>query len=115
MNLFSNRLDKLIDTVTSMNESYITMSANFKNLEISYDKFVDLTDKKLDKVFEENEDIRRRLTSIEGSFDSVIRSSTKEAIINLAREKYKQVDQIPDDTNEVGKLINKDNTSDNNI
>ncbi|MCR9251673.1 MAG: hypothetical protein NXI20_14705 [bacterium] len=111
MGFLDNRLGKLIDTVGEMRESYITMSANFKHLETSYDKFRDTTEKQIEKIKEENVNISRRLTKVEGTIDSVLMSSTKEALQNIFREHLENNKNLPLEQEEVKKLLNKNKKS----
>lgn len=111
MGFWNDRLSSLIQSVSDMNTSFVTMSANFKNLEISYEKFVQSTEKKIDKISDENEDIRRRITSIEGTIDSTFKVSTKEALQNVFKEYLNENGKLPSDISDGKKLIEEKPTS----
>ena len=73
------------------------MKRDFAHLEKSFERFVDHSEKKLDKIEAENEELRRRITRIEGIVDSTLKISMHDAIKSLVKEelaKSGNVDQV---------------------
>jgi CRISPR/Cas system-associated protein Csm6 len=101
MGLFGDGIKNLVSRIDKMREEYLTMSANFKNLEKAFEKFVEHTDSKTDKLVKENEDLRRRVTEIEGIINATLKTSMKEALQSVVREHLKEngnVNQITNDS-----------------
>lgn len=86
MGFFNENVGKLIDKIGSVQKEFNTMSVKFDYVEKSYEKFVDKTETKIDKLQKENEDLRRRMTEIEGLVNSILKESTKEAMVSVFKD-----------------------------
>jgi hypothetical protein len=99
MGFFGDGIKAIAAKIDRMREEYQMMSANFKNLEKSFDKFVDQADNKLDKTLKENEDLRRRVTEMEAIISATFKSSAREALQTVLREHLREngnVDELSD-------------------
>jgi hypothetical protein len=89
MGLLGDGVKNVLVKVDKMREEYLTMSANFKNLEGAFNNFVFQMDGKYDKLVKENEDLRRRVTEMEAIIDATLKTSMCRLPIFSTLQKYK--------------------------
>ena len=90
-----DQLKWLGEKALELHREYSTMSANFQNLERQFDRLIQANERFTDRVLRENEDLRRRLTTLEGKFEAVLVASAKEALIQVAREHLQKEGRLP--------------------
>lgn len=105
MGLFGDGIKNIVAKIDKMRDEYLTMSANFKNLEKAFDKFVTHTEANTQKISKENEDLRRRVTEIEGIINATLKSSMKEAVQAAVREHLEKKGNINTVTDETLKKL----------
>lgn len=114
MGLFTDGIKAITTRVETMREEYLTMSANYKNLETNYEKFLLKYDQQMEKMKLENEDIRRRVTTLEGVINATLKTAMKEAVQNIAREHIEKKSSV-DGINDAVRLFLGENESENEV
>lgn len=105
MALFGDGLKNIISKVDEMRVEYLTMSANFKNLEKAFEKFVGRVEIKINSIESENESLRRRITELEAIVNATLKISMKEAVQVAIREHLEDKESFESINSE--KIINR--------
>jgi len=106
MGLFDGVI-KLGERFDKMRQEFVTTSLKFEMLENSYNNFVVRTEGLIEKVQDENENIRRRVTSIEATIDSTLKTSMKEATQHIIREHLDKSGTIIQNPNTIKNILDK--------
>lgn len=88
--MFGEGIKVVVQKVDSMREEYQIMSANFKNLEKAYDRFVERTENTIDKIQKDNEDLRRRIIELEAIVNATLKISMKEAVQSAIKDHLRE-------------------------
>lgn len=108
MGWFNDGVNALAGKIDAQRQEFHKMSANFSNLERTFEKYVETTDSKIDKIKSENDGMNRRLIKVEGVIDATLKISMKEAIENVVKSHIKETGSIKG-LNEEGILKSLDN------
>ena len=103
---------KLGEKFDKMRQDFLTMSIKFDMLEDSNKKFVFKTESVIEKIKDENENIRRRVTSIVATIDSTLKTSFKEATQFIIREHLDKHGTIIQNPSEIKKILDNNNNND---
>lgn len=114
MGLFSNNIEKLFNTVLEMREQYIIMSANFKNLENTFEKYIEQTDKKISKLSIENEELRKKIIEIEAIINATLKTAAYKAMHSVIREHNLNI-TLQESIDNPNKLLTERNNTKSNL
>ena len=78
--------EKFLEKANEIYKEYLTMSVNFGNLEKTFDKFTDRMERHVKELKDENEELRRRITKLEGMVDATFQKSMERALVTVVQE-----------------------------
>jgi len=113
MGWFDDGVSKLANKIDAQRQEFHQMSANFNILERTFEKYVDKTDDKIDKIRSVNDGINRRLIKVEGVIDATLKLSMKEAIEGVVKAHIKEKGSLKG-INEEGILKSLDQNANQN-
>jgi hypothetical protein len=82
----TDQLQALLDKALALHSEYAVLNTNFKRLQEDVHRLLDQFERRYDELRKENTDLRERVTKLEASFDSAVKASVKEALVQVARE-----------------------------
>lgn len=107
MGIFGESVE-ILRKLDSIRTEFIEMKNDFGHLEKSFEKFVNHSEKKIERVLQENEEMRRRITEIEGVINGTLKVSMHDAIKSLADEMLKKTGKLENfDKESVVKLLDE--------
>lgn len=77
---------KILGTANEIYKEYLTMSANFKSLEKTFETFTNRMEHYVKALQSENEELRRRVTKLESIVDATFQKSVERALVTVVQE-----------------------------